>query len=225
MFKMPRFGSNSYLIIVLFLFLLITSAFLQSNILSQKNYLDPQITIGPYQSAKTALKLLGGLRSTAAAFLWIKIDRIHHKFYGELYEEKELIPLYRMTTWLDSHFVYAYYVGSFLLYLNNRGEEAIDFAEEGIRTNPNSGLLNFSLGQLYLIIENNPEKSERFLQKALKTIETDADRYNILATLLVVYEKLGDEEKYTEIDNELRGYPVHPRELEGTDEHDENNEH
>ena len=206
----------------LLLFLILASAFLQSNILSQKNILNPESTIGPYQSAKTALKLLGGLRSTAAAYLWLKIDRIHHRFYGELAEEKELVPLYRITTWLDPHFVYAYYVGSFILYVNNKGGEAIDFAEEGVRANPDSTILNFNLGQLYLIVRSDLQQSEYLLQKALLLSEDEADRYNILTTLLVVYEKLGDEEKYAQTYNELRNYPVHPRELH---EHDEGHDH
>lgn len=143
-------------------------------------------------NASTMLKLLGGLRSVAAAYAWLKVDRLHDEFYGTLSKkEDELIPLYRITTWLDPHIVDAYYVGSYMLYKVNRPDEGWRFALEGLRMNPDSAEMELNVGQLALIYRKDYKAAVTHLERAYKLAQNKGDKFEALRGLAVAYKKLG----------------------------------
>jgi len=142
---------------------------------------------------------LGGVRSGIAAYIWIKLDQAHHEYYGGAFSrEAPLAPWYRIAAWLDPHMEKAFDVGSYIVFKQGREREAIAFAKEGLAANPDSVLLTFNLGQLYLFQQGNVAKREalRYLSRA-EEMSRNADpnmpqevtRLEILGSLNAVYTK------------------------------------
>jgi tetratricopeptide (TPR) repeat protein len=96
------------------------------------------------------LEFLGGARQFLSYMLYIKLDRIHHGYYGALERESELIPYYYVISFLDPQYVDSYYIGGEIIFLQGREEEAINFTLRGIANNPQSADLYASLADLYL---------------------------------------------------------------------------
>ena len=86
------------------------------------------------------LDILGELRYTAAAILWLKTDYYQHEyeFQGHDYRTNEpIMPLIRLVTILDPHFVQAYDFGAYHLAVNlKKNKESMKFLQEGITNNP-----------------------------------------------------------------------------------------
>ena len=139
-------------------------------------------------------RALGGVRSAAAAYLWIKLDDAHHEFYGgNMGKEKSLIPLFRVVTWLDPQLTRAYYVGSYMLWLYGKKQDALAFAHEGLVNNRGSVMLTLNLGQLYLSGQGNTAKRNalRYLTTAEKMSRgtDDVFRLQVITGLDAVYKK------------------------------------
>ncbi len=115
------------------------------------------------------LDILGELRYTAAALLWMKVDYYNHEyeFRGFDYRTNEsLMPLIRLITILDPHFVQAYDFGAYHLAVNlNKREESMKFLKEGLTNNPDSFELNWEYGFLFYFNKKYSE-SLPFLMKA-----------------------------------------------------------
>lgn len=172
---------------------------LQMNIDAERSKLGLETTAAEL-TASTVLKFLGGLRSAAAAYLWLKVDRIHDEFYGEILEkEHELAPLYRMVTWLDPHLVDAYYVGSFMLYKFKRPKEGWKFAQEGLRVNPNSWKMELNVGQLALFYRNDPRTAIPHLRRAVALAEDDEGRLLSMGSLEAALRKAGSKNEADKI--------------------------
>jgi len=103
-------------------------------------------------SRQMMLSMLGEMRYTIAAFVWLKADYYHHD--GEASgmswtEDKSLMPLIRLVTYLDPHFVQAYDFGGYHLAMNlKKPKEGIDLLQEGLRNNPDSLDLNWEMGYI-----------------------------------------------------------------------------
>lgn len=146
-------------------------------------------------SGQALLQLLGGLRGVAAAYLWIKVDADHHAYYGDLRKEQSLIPLYRLITWLDPHFVEPYFVASYMLYLYHRPKEGLAFAKEGLENNPNSNLLHYNIGEIYLFYEKKYWLAARHLELAVDLTNDKADQLTYLVMLSYAYRFEGNEKE------------------------------
>lgn len=161
--------------------LLGTGVVLQIGIDADRNSLGLQ-TSAAQSTISTTFKFLGGVRTAAAAYLWIKADRLHDDYYKEDFnKEQELVPLYRLATWLDPHLVDAYYVGSWLLYRYKQPEEGWKFAQEGLRLNPDSWKMELNLGQLAMLYKKNYREAVIHMKKATELAKEDEEK---LATLL-----------------------------------------
>jgi len=126
----------------------------------------------PHDSASVLWQLAGEFRHVFANLLWIKVDRYHHELQEHqksLEADSELMPMIRIITWLDPHFVEAYGVGGWLLtgYLH-RPEEGRAFLEEGIAHNPGRWELYESMGWYYLKVRRDPERALQIFRKALE---------------------------------------------------------
>jgi tetratricopeptide (TPR) repeat protein len=98
------------------------------------------------------LGMLGELRYTLAAFVWLKADFYHHEYeYGgkDWRRNESLMALIRLVTLLDPHFVQAYDFGGYHLGINlGKPLEAMNFLEEGIKNNPDNFQLIWEMGYL-----------------------------------------------------------------------------
>jgi|Deesub1362A_J573_1020465.scaffolds.fasta_scaffold07168_3 tetratricopeptide (TPR) repeat protein len=174
--------------------LILLSIPLQLKIDSQREKLGLSLIPIPERVASSLWRFLGGMRSSLAALLWLKIDEIHHEYYGDLYREQELMPLYRFVTWLDPKWEDAYFVGSYLLYLYKKPKESLSFAEEGVKMNPHSAKLRYNLGEILFLLGKYKE-AELHLKKAVLYSKDLNLKASSLALLVQAYRKLG---KYEE---------------------------
>jgi tetratricopeptide (TPR) repeat protein len=154
-------------------------------------------------AAQSLTRFMGGLRSIAAAYIWLKADQIHHDFYGNLQREQELMPLYRLLTWLDPHFEDAYYVGSYMLFLFGKKREGLAFAKEGVEMNPNSPKLHYNLAEIYINYFNQHDKAIKEIEEGLRHAKTPAARAYLLNLLSIAYAKKGKAKKATQIRQEF----------------------
>jgi tetratricopeptide (TPR) repeat protein len=122
-------------------------------------------------SSKVVLGMLGELRYTLAAFIWLKADYYHHEYElnGKRWEQnKALMSLIRLVTILDPHFTQAYDFGAYHLGFNlNHYDEAYAFLEEGLRNNPDSFELNWEKAYL-LYTQKKYTEALPFFLKALR---------------------------------------------------------
>lgn len=162
----------------------------------------------------TALELLGGLKTASAAFLWIKIDRIHDTYYGNFSKEAELIPMYRLVTWLNPHLDEAYYVGSYLLYKFGKPGEGWKFNQEGLKMNPRSGKLELNAAQFILFERGNRKLTIRDYEAAIEHLKRalifgGIENDEILIAyqdLKLAYDNLGLKDEASAVEKELRTF-------------------
>ncbi|HZD60308.1 MAG TPA: hypothetical protein VE439_07630 [Anaerolineae bacterium] len=207
--------------------LLLSSVFLQAGIDTKRSRLG-LMTTGVKSTVDTAAQFLGGLRSAVAAVLWIKVDRVHHAYFEErgagLENEDELIPLYRLVTWLDPHIYEAYYVGSYMLYLFDRPDEGWKFALEGLHMNPEVARMEFNVGYLALIKRNDYKYAIPHLEQAYSLAQDDEDRFYVLSNLVVAYSKAGMAEKAEDAKEKLSKIANSPTASGENDEHEHEHE-
>lgn len=137
------------------------------------------------------LEFLGGVRQFMSYVLWVRTDGIHHAYYGNLADEAELIPYYYMISWLDPHYVDAYYVAGLTIFKAGREQEAIDFTRRGIANNPDSGDLYASLGDLYMRTGEYELAQEAFREAEGKRFEL-VDEILATSSLAAASKALGD---------------------------------
>ncbi len=150
-----------------------------------------EAAIEKFPSASSLLDVLGGARQYVAYVLYIKTDTLHHTYYGGAAEEGELVPYFLLIALLDPNYVSAYYVGAGTIAAQGKRDEAIEFNLQGIKANPESADLYYSLGDLYLVEERYEEAKDAFLQA--KEYEPEVvSRNMILTALAATYSRLGD---------------------------------
>jgi tetratricopeptide (TPR) repeat protein len=125
------------------------------------------------------LDLLGEGRTLLARFLWFKVDLIHEQQEEKgvgVFQEKELIPLLRMITYLDPYLVDAYDLIAYDLYKGyKQADLAIELVDEGLKYSPNSYALNFRRAFLALQQKDMINALE-FAKKAYASPDPDANR-------------------------------------------------
>jgi hypothetical protein len=93
------------------------------------------------------LDIFGDARTLMARYLWFKMDIMHETLDSTgipVFRQKDLLPLMRMTTYLDPTFDDAYDTIAFDLWKGyGRTQEAFDLVMEGLKSIPNSYLLHF----------------------------------------------------------------------------------
>ncbi|MDI6872820.1 tetratricopeptide repeat protein [Candidatus Solincola sp.] len=144
---------------------------------------------GNFPSSASLARFMGGIRQYFAYTFFIKTDKLYH-VYGN---DAELIPYFQIITYLDPHYVDAYYILSGLLYDAGRREEALKLNLAGIRANPESADLYFSLADLMLREKKYQEALEAF-EEAFSLRPGIVGMFTISRGLIVMYEKLGRKE-------------------------------
>lgn len=107
-------------------------------------------------------------------WLWGDIERqvkpyfdVRNHFHRPV---REVLPLYRLMTWVDPTFVQGYLVGAQMILFDNKDnlDEALRFLHEGARHNPKSIAIFNELGRYYLIQKEDYALSERYFLRALE---------------------------------------------------------
>lgn len=99
---------------------------------------------------------------------------IRHHGHNDL---AEALPLFRMMTWSDPHFIEGYDMGSYLVFSaakDNKVERAMAFLEEGIINNPNAWRLHKSYGHYALTLKKDSALALKHLQRAVEILEAKA---------------------------------------------------
>ena len=168
-----------------------------------------------FPAATSLLDFLGGVRQYLAYTLFIKNDKLHHTYYGNLAQEQELIPYFILITMLDPYYVDAYYIGTDLMDLSGKKDEAIKFNLQGIEANPDSADLFASLADLYLE-EKDYEKAAAAFGEALRFEPHIVSKTLLFQGLLSSYHAMGRDDlaRSTLIGmnlyNEIRKYQEDP---------------
>ena len=93
-------------------------------------------------AAEVVRGFAGQIRGLLADFLWLRVDEYAHRRRfadGDINrsDDEALMPLVRLITWLDPHYVSAYALGGqWLAFHFGKPREAVIFYDEGIRNNP-----------------------------------------------------------------------------------------
>ncbi len=150
--------------------------------------------------------ILGESMTLMADVLWIKVDEYFHthekghpeteEAFGED-EVTEIMPLLRLITWLDPHFIKAYRVGGWHLSFNlNRLEDGKKFLKEGINNNPLRYELYYDLGWVYFTVEKDYRNAIYYLEEARRRRAEDRlENKGILIMLASSYENMNEMEK------------------------------
>ena len=146
-----------------------------------------------FPAASSLLDLFGGARQYLAFTFYIKSDKLHHTYYGGFSQEAELVPYFKLVTLLDPHYVSAYYVGAGIMEALGKREEAIEFTLQGIRTNPESADLYYSLGD-FCLQEKRYEEAREAFEEALRYESELVSRNTLLTALAATCSALGDAE-------------------------------
>lgn len=146
---------------------------------------------------RTVLAMAGQFRIVFANLLWIKVDQYHHEYiehHGDWAKDTDLLPLLRMITWLDPHFVQAYQVAGFMLSARlNRFEHAQQILWEGIQNNPKSHELYEEMGMAVIRATRNYREAYPYLTKALALAQDEFDRQRLQRLCQTVRRKIKEE--------------------------------
>lgn len=148
-----------------------------------------------WQPARPALRyqdllldLLGEGRTLLARWLWFKVDLIHEDedVKGvDVFQQKELIPLLRMITYLDPYFTDAYDLIAYDLHKGyGKTEMAVDLVEEGLKYSPDSYALNFRRAFLALY-QKDPDNLLKYAKLAFYAANNDPEANKILPLRLM----------------------------------------
>jgi hypothetical protein len=140
----------------------------------------------PFDTGRSLVDVLGGLRSSLAAYFWTRSDNIFHEFFPHgLGQDKPLYPYYWMVTRLDPHFAMPYYYASWMLCQFGHKEEGLKLAREGVRYNPDSALLQENLASIYFYYFRDPEKAKYHSEKAIELGTADEkDMFKVFDNLI-----------------------------------------
>jgi tetratricopeptide (TPR) repeat protein len=159
---------------------------------------------GPY-----ILATFTGMRETVAGLLWVRADEFFHEGNYEA-----LLPLIRLITWLDPHYMDVYKTGAWHLDYNicdsyERSDRryippALALMAEGIKNNPDVYDLYFDLAFMHYNLKiKDYKKSVEWMEKAEAKPDlnperlTSYEKYPLLVKRMLAheYEKLGDIQK------------------------------
>ncbi len=141
----------------------------------------------PFDSARSLLDILGGLRQSVAANLWTKTDDVFHEYLGgSIWKEKAIFPYYWLITRLDPHFSMAYGFASWVLARFGNVDKGYALALEGLRYNPDSPQLQENLASIYFFFKKDPRKARYHILKAIDLTGDEQQKMvyrNFLATV------------------------------------------
>lgn len=136
----------------------------------------------PFTGAAVVVRgFAGQIRGLLADVLWLRVDEYAHRRRiadGDVNraDDEALLPLVRLITWLDPHYVNAYALGGqWLAFHFGRAREAVTFYDEGIRNNPQAAdLLTGAAFVHWRLLHDNKAAAARVEQAANLTGDDQA---------------------------------------------------
>jgi hypothetical protein len=130
--------------------------------------------------------LAGQIRGLLADYLWLRVDEYAHRRRfadGDINrgDDEAIMPLVRLITWLDPHYVSAYALGGqWLAFHFARPREAVTFYDEGIRNNPQSGDLLTGVALVHWRLLHNNAAAAARVEQAADLTGDDQARFHAL---------------------------------------------
>ncbi len=153
----------------------------------------------PFSVAAVVVRsFMGQVRGLLADFLWLRVDEYQHRrriVGGDLLrsDDEALMPLVRLITWLNPHFIDAYALGGqWLAFHFSRPHEAIAFYEEGIRNNPRDYDLIYGAAWVNWAWLHQNDKALVNAQRAARIAEDDVNRFRALWLQAHIRMSMGD---------------------------------
>lgn len=141
---------------------------------------------------------LGGLRVFAASVLWNRLEPQFDDFYQSkhLQDLTFLMPTLYLVQRLDPTFVQSYYNAAFILAMRGQWDEAFRVAREGVRNNPNSGLMRANYAQVLLLKDKKVNLAEAYKQaqagiRPTMTYANADDEFESLGVFRTVFDLYG----------------------------------
>lgn len=154
---------------------------------------------GPFDSARSVLDMLGGIRQSVAANFWSKTDDVYHRYFGsDIAQDQAIFPYYWTITRLDPHFVMAYYFASWLLARLGNVDDGLAMALEGLRYNPGSAQLQENLAHIYFFFKKDPARARYHMLKAIKLTDDEEQRQIYERFLRTIDEVIAGEKEIPE---------------------------
>ncbi len=138
-------------------------------------------------------EMIGEVRTILASYIYIRADMYHHEREEKINWRKDpvTLPLYRLITTLDPKMDKAYDFGAYHLAVNfKKYNEGIKFLREGLRYNPKSYILHFTMGDIFYM-KGEYETSIKYFLEALDLARNDVDVRNCLRRLYWANRKIG----------------------------------
>jgi hypothetical protein len=153
----------------------------------------------PFSLAAVVVRsFMGQVRGILADFLWLRVDEYQHRrriVGGDLLraDDEALMPLVRLITWLNPHFIEAYALGGqWLAFHFDRPNEALSFYEEGIRNNPRSYPLVDGAAWVYWAFLHQNDKALVRAKDAAMIAEDDLQKFQALWLEAHILMSMGD---------------------------------
>lgn len=128
----------------------------------------------------------GQVRGLLADFLWLRVDEYDHRRRitdGDINraDDEAMLPLVRIITWLNPHFIDAYALGGqWLAFHFDRPLDAVAFYDEGIRNNPRDASLLTGAAFVYWRSLHDYASAAARVDRAARIAEDDQSRYQAL---------------------------------------------
>lgn len=141
----------------------------------------------PFTGAAVIVRgFAGQIRGLLADYLWLRVDEYAHRRRvadGDINrgDDEALMPLVRLITWLDPHYVNAYALGGqWLAFHFGRARDAVIFYDEGIRNNPQAAdlLTDVAFVQWRLLHENKAAAAR--VEQAANLTDDGLERFHAL---------------------------------------------
>lgn len=148
----------------------------------------------------TAYAYLVGLRKFAAYVAWARLDEQWDEYYAfkpeGLGAAQFMLPTFALVTWLDHDFVEAYYTGPWILRRSGLTQEAYELAEEGLRYNPDAGILIAQMCQFEYLDGDMKAAYEYALDGLSEDVvwKDGAEKFEGYGVFRAVFEEVGDQE-------------------------------
>ncbi len=153
----------------------------------------------PFSMAAVVVRsFVGQVRGLLADFLWLRVDEYQHRrriVGGDLLEadDEALMPLVRLITWLNPHFVDAYALGGqWLAFHFDRPIQSTAFYEEGIRNNPQSFDLLNGAAWVYWRFQHDYKTAAKHAIQAAHVAPDDLHRFQALWLEAHILQSAGD---------------------------------
>lgn len=141
----------------------------------------------PFSGAAVVVRgFAGQIRGLLADYLWLRVDEYAHRRRladGNINQsdDEALMPLVRLITWLDPHYINAYALGGqWLAFHFGRARESVTFYDEGIRNNPQAADLLTGVAFVHWRLLHDNRAAAARVEQAANLTGDDQARFHAL---------------------------------------------